>query len=142
MEKRQEKGSLNSVEMSMKVNFKMANSMKTASISLLRLNLFMKEILISIILPVLEKWVKLMVLVMREILLKENMKVKEKKHGLTETSIQEGGKMVSSMDQEKLIMLNQERKLLSNGEKEKNGTLLQFKKRRLIQFFIINLKKN
>jgi hypothetical protein len=49
MEKRQEKGSLNSVEMSMKVNFKMANSMETASISLLRLNLFMKEILISII---------------------------------------------------------------------------------------------
>jgi hypothetical protein len=55
MEKRQEKGSLNLVEMSMKVNFKMANSMETASISLLRLNLFMKEILISIILPVLEK---------------------------------------------------------------------------------------
>jgi hypothetical protein len=68
--------------------------------------------------------------VMREILLKENLKVKEKKHGLMETSIQEDGKMVFNMDQEKLIVQKQERKLLSNGEKEKNGTLLPFKRRR------------
>ena len=80
--------------------------------------------------------------VMREILLKENLKVKEKKHGLMETSIQEDGKIVFNMDQEKLIVQKQERKLLSNGEKEKNGTLLPFKRRRSTQFFITNLKKN
>lgn len=59
-----------------------------------------------------------------------------------ETSIQEDGKMVYNMDQEKLLVQKQERKLLSNGEKEKNGTLLPFKRRRLTQFFITNLKKN
>jgi hypothetical protein len=79
---------------------------------------------------------------MREISYKANMKAKGKKHGLMETSIQEDGKMVSSMGQEKLIILKQERKPLSNGEKERNGTLLPFKKRRLTQFFIISLKKS
>lgn len=70
------------------------------------------------------------------------MKAKVKKHGLMGTSIQEHGKMVSSMDQGKHIVLKLERKPLSNGEMEKNGILLLFKKRKLTLFSIINLKRN
>jgi hypothetical protein len=71
-----------------------------------------------------------------------NTKDKEKKLGLMEINIQVDGKTVYSMALEKPTVQRQEKKLQSNGEKEKNGTLQQFKKRKLIPFFIINHKKS
>ena len=130
MEKRLAKESLNLVAMFMKATLLMDNFMEKANISLQRLSLFMKEISIKTTSLVKEKWQKLMVQVMKEILWRANMKVKEKKPGLMEINIQVDGKTVYNMGLEKLTVQRQVKKQQSNGEKEKNGTSQLFKKKK------------